>query len=116
MNILRGQKVDITRNTAITDISAVLEWQTTNKEIEIDGAAFLLDESGHCQNDESFVFYGQPASIEGSVKHFESTNGQNEIQLSLDKIPPTIKKIALTLTIHNGEIKDRASMWFLLLV
>ena len=108
MNILRGQKVDITKNTAITDIVAVLEWTTTNKEMEIDGAAFLLDESGLCKNDESFVFYGQPFSIDGSVKHFDSTNGQNEIQLSLDKVPPTIHKIALTLTIHEGEIKGQS--------
>ncbi len=108
MNILRGQKVDITRNTTITDISAVLEWTTANKEIEIDGAAFLLDESGQCKNDENFVFYGQPASIEGSVKHFEPKYGQNEIQLSLNKIPTTIKKIALTLTIHDGEIKGQS--------
>ena len=31
MNILRGQKVDITKNTAITDIVTVLEW-TTDKQ------------------------------------------------------------------------------------
>ena len=87
MNILRGQKVDITKNTAITDIVTVLEWTTINKEMEIDGAAFLLDEGGLCKNDESFIFYGQPFSIDKSVKHFSSTNGQNEIHLSLDKVP-----------------------------
>ncbi|MET3655539.1 hypothetical protein [Sporosarcina psychrophila] len=37
MNILRGQKVDITKNSAITDIAAVMEWTTANKEMEIDG-------------------------------------------------------------------------------
>jgi len=61
LNISRGQKVDVTKNTAITDIVAVMEWTTTNKEMEIDGAAFLLEESGLCKNDESFVFYGQPS-------------------------------------------------------
>jgi len=108
MNILQGQKVDITKNTAITDISAVLEWTTANTEMEIDGAAFLLDEGGHCKNDESFVFYGQPTSIEGSVKHIETKNGQNELQLSLNKIPTTIEKVALTLTIHDGEKKGQS--------
>lgn len=103
MNILRGQKVDITKNTAITDIVAVMEWTTANKEMEIDGAAFLLEESGLCRNDESFVFYGQPSSKEGSVKHFGTTTGQNEIHLSLNEIPTTIHKVALTLTIHEGE-------------
>lgn len=108
MDILKGQKVDITKNTTITNITAVMEWTTANKEIEIDGAAFLLGESGLCKNDESFVFYGQPSSKEGSVKHFGSTNGQNEIQLSLREIPDTIQKIALTLTIHEGERKGQS--------
>lgn len=108
MNILRGQKVDITKNTAITDIVTVLEWTTINKEMEIDGAAFLLDEGGLCKNDESFIFYGQPFSIDKSVKHFSSTNGQNEFHLSLDKVPNTIQKIALTLTIHEGESKGQS--------
>lgn len=103
MNISRGQKVDITKNTAITDIVAVMEWTTANKEVEIDGAAFLLEESGLCKSDESFVFYGQPSSENGSVKHFGSSNGQNEIYLSLNAIPATIHKVALTLTIHEGE-------------
>ncbi len=108
MNISRGQKVDITKNTGITDIIAVLEWTTANKEIEIDGAAFLLEASGLCKNDESFVFYGQPSSNEGSVKHYGTTNGQNEIHLSLSEIPNTIQKIALTLTIHEGESKGQS--------
>ncbi|MET3655540.1 TerD family protein [Sporosarcina psychrophila] len=65
----------------------------------------MLEESGICKNDDSFVFYGQPSSKEGSVKHFGSTNGQNEIHLSLNEIPDTIHKVALTLTIHEGEGK-----------
>ena len=86
------------KNTAITDIAAVMEWTTAYKEIEIDGAVFLLEESGFCIKDESFVFYGQPSSEDGSVKHFCSTNGQNEIYLSLNEIPNTIHKVELTLT------------------
>ena len=108
MNIVRGQKVDITKNTAITDIVAVLEWKTANTEMEIDGAAFLLDEEGRCKNDESFIFYGQPSSIDGSVKHFGSTNAKNEIHFSLSKIPVATQKIALTLTIHEGEKKGQS--------
>lgn len=108
MIISRGQKVDLTKNTSISAISAILEWTTGNNDMDIDGAAFLLDAGGRCENDESFVFYGQPSSEDGSVKHIGSANRRNEIQLSLRAIPAAIQKIALTLTIHDGEKKGQS--------
>jgi len=55
MNILKGQKVDITKGNNVSEIVAVLEWKTGNKEVEIDGAAFLLEGNGRCKNDESYI-------------------------------------------------------------
>lgn len=103
MNILRGQKVDITKNTAIQSIVAELEWTASNAALEIDGAAFLLDANGRCEKDENFIFYGQPESSNRSVIHTAPAPGKNAIQLSLAAMPQDIAKIALTLTIHDGE-------------
>ena len=103
MNILRGQKVDITKGTNIQSIIAELEWSTDNPAMEIDGAAFLLNENGRCEKDENFIFYGQPESPDRSVIHTTPAPGKNAIQLSLAAIPQDIKKVALTLTIHDGE-------------
>lgn len=63
-----------------------------------------MEKNGKCKNDYSFVFYGQPSSLDGSIKHIGSTNSSSEIHMSLDTIPSTIEKIALTLTIHEGEM------------
>ncbi|GKW45647.1 TerD family protein [Planococcus sp. NCCP-2050] len=103
MNILRGQKADITKNTAIQSIIAELEWSTANAAMEIDGAAFLLDANGRCEKDENFIFYGQPESSNRSVIHKAPVAGRNAIHLSFASIPQDIAKIALTLTIHDGE-------------
>lgn len=103
MKILRGQKVDVTKGTNIYDLVVVLEWNTTNKEIEIDGAAFLLESNGLCKNDDSFIFYGQPTSPDGSIKHVASSGNKNEIQIALKRVSNGIHRIAFSLTIHEGE-------------
>ncbi|WP_342431587.1 TerD family protein [Neobacillus sp. FSL H8-0543] len=103
MNILKGQKVDITKGKNVTELIAVLEWTAGNKEMEIDGAAFLLEGNGRCKNDESFIFYGQPVSLDSSVNHVASSGNQNEIHIALNKISKEVQKIAFTLTIHEGE-------------
>lgn len=103
LNILKGQKVDITKGKNVTELIAVLEWTAGNKEMEIDGAAFLLEGNGRCKNDESFIFYGQPVSLDSSVNHVASSGNQNEIHIALNKISKEVQKIAFTLTIHEGE-------------
>lgn len=105
MNILKGQKVDITKGKNLSDIVVVLDRSTSNKEMEVDGAAFLLEANGRCKNDESFIFYGQPASADGSIKLASPSGNQNEIHINLHKVSPDIQKIAFTLTIHEGEKK-----------
>lgn len=109
MNIIKGQKVDITKGKNISDLIAVLEWETSNKQIEIDAAAFLLNESGHCKNETGFIFYGNPASIDGSVRVVASEGKRNEIQIDLKRISKEINKIAFTLTIHEG---DKKALYF----
>ncbi|MBK3496268.1 TerD family protein [Viridibacillus sp. YIM B01967] len=107
MNISRGQKVDITKNSTTKDIAIVLEWEKPNIEMEIDGAAFLLEQNGQCKDDKHFVFYGQPSSMNGSVQHIGSTNSTAEIHMSLEIIPADVQKIALTITIHEGEMNGK---------
>ncbi|WP_180955298.1 TerD family protein [Peribacillus deserti] len=102
MKLLKGQKVDITKARAISDIVVTLDYSSGKKDMEIDGAAFLLEENGKCKGDEGFVFYGQPATADCSVRHTLNKR-QNEIHIQLKTAPTHVQKIAFTLTIHEGE-------------
>jgi stress response protein SCP2 len=101
MNLLKGQKTDVTKGRLLTELLVELVWQTNDVNMEIDGAAFLLDGSGKCQNDEQFIFYGNPVSQDGAVSH-QSSIHKNEITIKLNRLK-NIPEIAITLTIHEGE-------------
>ncbi|NHN31286.1 stress protein [Paenibacillus sp. S3N08] len=104
MNVLKGQKIDVTKNKSITDIDVFLGWSSANKEISLDSAAFLLSEQDRCEKEENFIFYGNPFSPGAAVSHSTIKQADNEkITISLPKLQPDIKKIAFTLTIYEGE-------------
>ncbi|MDP4551073.1 TerD domain-containing protein [Alkalihalobacillus macyae] len=107
MNVSRGQKVPITKGRNVSELVVTLEWQNNNQPIEIDAAAFLLNEENRCNGDESFLFYGQPVSVDQSVKQVKQGNNLNETHLSLRKMSPDTQKVAFTLTIHEGEEKGQ---------
>lgn len=114
MNVSRGQKVPITKGRNVSELVATLEWRNNNQTIEVDAATFLLNEEDRCSGDERFLFYGQPVSVDQSVKQVKQGDNLNETHLSLKKMSPGIQKIAFTLTIHVGEEKGQNSVKFLL--
>ena len=65
--IQKGQKVFLTKNTALSSIEAKLGWNVLNPLCDVDVSAFLLNNNGKVLNDDWFVFYGQDTSPDGST-------------------------------------------------
>jgi stress response protein SCP2 len=105
MNVSRGQKVPITKGRSVSNLIVTLDWQHDHQGIEVDAAAFLLNDTGKCSGDESFLFYGQPVSVDQSIKQVKQGERRNETHISLQKMSSAIQKVAFTLTIHEGEEK-----------
>lgn len=103
MQLLKGQKVDITKGKGVRDLTIRLRWNTELAGISVDAAAFLLSGQNRCERDEDFIFYGNPVSRDGTVSH--TTEGENEesLLISLSGIPEQYTRIAVTLTIYEGE-------------
>lgn len=103
MQLLKGQKVDITKGKGVRDLTIRLRWNTELAGISVDAAAFLLSGQNQCERDEDFIFYGNPVSKDGTVSH--TTEGENEesLLISLSGIPEQYARIAVTLTIYEGE-------------
>ncbi|MBP1996661.1 TerD family protein [Paenibacillus eucommiae] len=109
MIILKGQKIDITKGKSIKDISIGLTWHNIDPGIDINVSAFLLNSNGICMKDEDFIFYNQQTSRQGAVVHSEKAGSDRElIRISFGKVPQDIEKIAVTVTIHEGETKGQA--------
>ncbi len=104
MNVMKGQRTDLTKGQNLNEITLELGWTTDRAEIEIDGAAFLLSDRDICEEDGDFVFYGQPTHASGAVRHGGKVGERRETLTFVPSLmPETVHKIALTLTIHDGE-------------
>jgi stress response protein SCP2 len=66
---------------------------------ELDASAFMLNNKGVVLNDETMIFFNQPASPDGAV-HYH--NQKQLFTVALSKLNPAVEKIAFTLTIYQG--------------
>lgn len=98
--LLRGQKVTLPNEAVSFDVT----WSTPKKEMDVDVSAFLL-EGNQCKRDEHFIFYSQPVSPDKSVQYAQKAQG-GTITIDLPNVPAHIDRIAVTLTIHEGDAQN----------
>ncbi|OWA35474.1 hypothetical protein B9G55_12600 [Saccharibacillus sp. O16] len=104
MNVMKGQRTDLTKGQHLNEITLELGWMTERAEIDIDGAAFLLSDRDICEEEGDFVFYGQPIHASGAIRHGGKVDERREVLTFVPAlVPEHVHKIALTLTIHDGE-------------
>ncbi len=107
MLLSKGQKADITKGRDVNDITVQLGWNTLRSGIGVDAAAFLLSGQNRCERDEDFIFYGNPVSRDGAVAHAAEGENRASLSISLSRIPEQYVRIAVTLTIYEGEQRNQ---------
>lgn len=110
ISLAKGQRVSLDK--ALTMAMVGLGWDVNTYDggydFDLDAAAFLLGDNGKVLNDESFIFYNNLESKDGSVRHTGDNltgagDGDDEvIVINLAKVPQDVKKIAITVTIHDA--------------
>jgi tellurium resistance protein TerD len=81
--------------------------------LDLDVSVFMLDKNNQTRMDEDFVFYNQPSTPDGGVKHGGDSrtgagDGDDEvIFIDLHAVPFDILKIVFTLTIYRGREKQQ---------
>ena len=113
VNLSKGQKISLDKGMTLALVG--LGWDTNRysggAEFDLDASAFLLGANGKVRKDEDFIFYGNLKSADGSVTHTgDNRTGEGEgddesITVELDKVPADVEKIAVCVTIHDGEAK-----------
>jgi len=75
--------------------------------VDIDASAFIL-KAGKVRYDTDFVFYNNPETENGAVKHLgncktpEGKGDNQRIHIMLDKLPFDVESMAFSITIHNS--------------
>ena len=82
---------------------------TDGAEFDLDASAFLLGDDGRVRSDADFIFYNNLKSADGSVEHTgdnrtgEGDGDDESLLVDLPRVPGSVSKIAVTVTIHEGE-------------
>lgn len=114
ISLTKGQKVDLTKkNPSLKNIMVGLGWDVnefdSGADFDLDAAAFMLGANGKCPTEKEFVFYGNLEHASGAVKHMgdnltgEGEGDDEQIEVSLAKIPSNVERIAFTVTIYDAE-------------
>ena len=115
VSLSKGQRVSLDKN--LTHALVGLGWDTNRydggADFDLDAAAFLLGANGKVRTEDDFIFYNNLESVDGSVRHTgDNLTGEGEgddevILIDFAKIPPSVDKIAITVTIHDADIRHQ---------
>ncbi|ONG38927.1 chemical-damaging agent resistance protein C [Alkanindiges hydrocarboniclasticus] len=89
------------------------ERSTDGASFDLDASAFLLGATGKVRGDHDFIFYNQLRSTDGSVEHTgdnrsgEGDGDDESLLVDLSKVSPDIEKIAITVTIHDAQMRGQ---------
>ncbi|MFB7139343.1 TerD family protein [Gottfriedia sp. NPDC056225] len=118
LNLLKGQKVDLTKtNPGLTNIVVGLGWDTNKyhggNDFDLDSSVFLLNGASKCASEQDFVFYNNTVGGNGSVEHHGDNrtgagDGDDEqVTVNLTNVPASVEKIAFAITIHDAEARNQ---------
>ena len=118
IQLSKGQRIDLTKgNPGLQKGIIGLGWDTNKytggQDFDLDASAFLLDENGRCMNDFDFIFYNQSEHPTGGVIHTgdnrtgEGDGDDEQILVDFSKIPSSVNRIGITVTIHEAETRNQ---------
>ena len=117
VSLQKGGNVSLEKTApGITKMIAGLGWDTRatdGADFDLDASVFMLGENGKVIDDQSFIFYNNLKSVCGSVEHTgDNTTGEGDgddesIKIDLSKVPETVNKIAIAVTIHDADSRNQ---------
>ena len=99
-----GQNVAL--DTAALTIT--ISWRTGAH--DLDASAILLNQNGRVRSDADFVFYNQPTTPDGAIRHTASTPGAatatETLHIALDALHPDVHRVVAAVSVDGGRLTD----------
>jgi tellurium resistance protein TerD len=118
VSLSKGGNVSLSQaDPGLTKVLIGLGWDTRTTDgadFDLDASAFLLAPGDRVKSDADFIFYNNLTSPEGSVEHTgDNLTGEGEgddesLKVDLSRVPDRIQKIAVAVTIHDGESRRQS--------
>src|SRR5690348_16009105 len=118
IQLQKGQKIDLAKTSpglsrAVIGLGWDIKSYDGGSDFDLDASAFLLDANGKCTKETDFIFYNNLQSPCESVLHTGDNrtgagDGDDEqLVVDLKKVPADVHKIAITVTIYDGEGRNQ---------
>lgn len=118
LTLSKGQNLSLSKtDPGLKKLVLGLGWDprsTDGQEFDLDASAFLLAESGKVRSEKDFIFYNQKTSPCGGMQHMgDNRTGAGEgddeqIKIDLSKIAADVQRIAVTVTIHDADVRKQS--------
>ncbi|MDY0834297.1 MULTISPECIES: TerD family protein [unclassified Pseudomonas] len=117
VSLSKGGNVSLSKEApGLTEVVVGLGWDprvTDGTEFDLDASVFVVGENGKVLDDNSFIFYNNKKSADGSVEHMgDNRSGAGEgddeqVTVKLTSLAPLVKKLVFAVTIHDSEARKQ---------
>src|SRR3954462_14184520 len=84
-----------------SELTVEVSWQAPPG-LDMDASALLVTDAGKVRSDADFIFYNQPQSADGSVRHSGTLpSGGERLVVDAARVPAEIEKVVFTASIHD---------------
>lgn len=118
VSLSKGGNVSLSKEApGLSEVTVGLGWDprvTDGTEFDLDASVFIVGESGKVLDDNSFIFYNNKKSTDGSVEHMgDNRSGAGEgddeqVTVKLTGLAATVKKLVFAVTIHDAEARKQS--------
>ncbi len=117
ISLSKGGNVSLSKESpGLDEVIVGLGWDvraTDGQDFDLDASAFLLKGDGKVRSDGDFCFYNNK-DVGGAVIHQgdnrtgEGDGDDEQIKVILSKTPADVEKVAVAVTIHDGESRGQS--------
>lgn len=128
LTLVKGQNLSLTKtDPSLSKALLGLGWDarsTDGQDFDLDASAILVTAAGKVRSDEDFVFYNQMGDVtldgrnfdpqrasvmyQGDNRTGEGEGDDEQIIVDLTKVPDTITRVVLTVSIHEAHARNQS--------
>lgn len=118
VSLSKGGNVSLSKEApGLTAVVVGLGWDlrtTTGEDFDLDASAIVADANGRVLSDQHFVFFNNPATPDGAVRHTgdnrtgEGEGDDEQIQVNLAALPAEVAKIVFPVSVYDAETRRQS--------
>ena len=100
-------------------LQLVVAWEEPDGPVAVDAGALLLTDARRVRSDEDFVFFNQPTTPDGALRHVarpsSDAGAEERIAVDLGAVPDEVTTVAVTASLLEGTFGDLRDLRLLVL-